>query len=164
MKRVRFVQVLTRRRVSGANQIPAMKTQRKLLLSLITGALLAGCSTVGSRVAAHRSAYDRWPPAVQQRVSAGQIDVGFTMEQVRVALGDPDRVFSRTSPTGAFEVWSYNDRGPRFSFGVGMGSFHGGSAYGGGVSMGTSPYPDERLRVIFDGSGRVNSIEQFRRR
>jgi hypothetical protein len=132
---------------------------------LLSAALLlfVGCSTTASRIARQRRAFDSWPPAVQQRVSAGQIDVGFTQEQVRVALGDPDHVFARTAANGSFEVWSYADHGPHFSFGVGMGSFGRHSAYGGGVTVGGPSYPDEKLRVIFDAYGRVNSIEQIRR-
>lgn len=102
---------------------------------------------------------------MQQKVSAGQIDVGFTTEQVKVALGDPDYVFARTQPNASFEVWSYRDRGPRFSFGLGMSSSHGGSGVGGGVGVATGPgYADEKLRVIFDTTGHVSSIERIERR
>jgi outer membrane protein assembly factor BamE (lipoprotein component of BamABCDE complex) len=125
--------------------------------------LLPGCSTTESRIAGHRASFDQWPPSVQQRVSTGQIDIGFTQEQVRVALGEPDHVFARTAANGSFEVWSYADRGPHFSFGIGMGSFGRHSAYGGGVVVGGPTYPEEKLRVIFDAYGRVSSIEQIRR-
>ena len=43
-------------------------------------------------------------------------------------------------------------------------SFGRHSATGFGVATGTDPYPDERLRVIFDAYGRVSSIEQMTRR
>ena len=133
-------------------------------LSLLSVLAFAGCSTVESRVASDRAAFDTWPPAVQQKVSAGQVDIGFTMDQVRVAFGKPDYVFARSAENGNFEVWSYRDRGPHFSFGLGMGSFHGGSGYSTGVGVSTGGgYPDEKLRVIFDQNGRVSTIEEVHR-
>ena len=140
-----------------------MKTRLPLLTCVALGLILAGCSTVDSRIAKNRAAFNTWPPAVQDKVVQGQIDVGFTYEQVRVALGEPDRVFNRTTADGTSQVWGYRDRGPRFGFGVGvgMGSFgrHGGSF--GGVSMGTGTgyLDDEKMGVVFDPSGRVSAIE-----
>src|SRR5690348_18433587 len=45
------------------------------------------------------SLHDALPisPQVQQQVRAGQINIGFTREQVQVALGSPDHVFSRVA-------------------------------------------------------------------
>jgi outer membrane protein assembly factor BamE (lipoprotein component of BamABCDE complex) len=141
-----------------------MKISLRCVSGLLVAALVAGCSTVDSRISQHRAAFESWPPPVQEMVSHGQVAPGFTVDQVRVALGDPDRVFSRVAATGSFEVWCYADHGPRFSFGVGMGSFHGGSGYSGGVGVSTgAAYPEEKLRVIFDQTGRVSSIEQIRR-
>ncbi len=136
-----------------------------LAFILITGVTLfaGGCSTVQSRISSHRAAFESWPPHVRQMVSAGDVDVGFTVEQVRVALGEPDAVFSRTAPEGHSEVWSYRDRGPHFGIGVGVGSFHGSNAYSTGVSVSGPARPDEKMRVIFDPAGRVSAIERFRR-
>ena len=162
MKRVRFAVVLIRRYLSGATQFHGMKT--KLVSLCVVMIALAGCSTVESRVSNNRAAFDSWPPAVQQKVTAGQIDVGFSTDQVRMALGDPDYVFARSAVTGNFEVWSYRDRGPRFSFGLGMGSFSGRSGYSTGIGVNTGGgYPDEKMRVIFDHTGRVSSIEEVRK-
>lgn len=125
--------------------------------------ILAGCSTVDSRIAKNRELFNSWPAAVQDKVVRGQIDLGFTPDQVRVALGEPDRVFTRTSTDGTSQVWSYRDRAPRFGFGVGVGvgTFGGNSGSFGGVSMGTGGgyHDDEKLGVVIDASGRVSSIE-----
>src|SRR5438270_11416293 len=127
-----------------------MKTKLSFLAATVAAALLAGCSTVDSRIAHNRAAFNTWPPAVQDKVVAGQIDVGFTPDQVRVALGEPDRVWSRTTNDGTSEVWSYGDRGPRFGWGVGYGSYGRYNGYSLGVnSMGPSYYRGERTRVIF---------------
>jgi outer membrane protein assembly factor BamE (lipoprotein component of BamABCDE complex) len=122
--------------------------------------VLTGCSTVQSRISGHESEYASWPPPVQQLVSRGQVAVGFTREQVQVALGSPDYVLSRVSTAGSYEVWSYRDRGPHFSFGIGMASYGRSSAFGSGVTVGDAGYAGEKMRVIFDQTGHVNSIEQ----
>ena len=144
--------------------------QTKPLLPVLCAAgalLLAGCNSLDSRIAKNRAAFDTWPAAVQDKVVKGQVDIGFTAEQVRVALGEPDRVFTRTTADGTSEVWSYRDRGPRFSFGVGVGtgSFgrHSATSVGVGVGTGTGYRDDEKLGVVFDRTGRVERIEEARR-
>lgn len=141
-----------------------MKSKLLIVLGALAAFAAAGCSTVDSRIAKNRAAFNTWPPAVQDKVVLGQIDVGFTTDQVAVAIGAPDRVFTRTTADGTSQVWSYRDRGPRFSFGVGvgMGSWGGrGGSFGGvGVNTGTGGYyDDEKMGVVFDQNGRVTSIE-----
>ena len=140
-----------------------MHAKRLLAVSVVCALFLAGCSTVDSRIAKNRAAFNTWPPGVQDKVVQGQIDIGFTPEQVRVALGEPDRVFTRATADGTSQVWSYRDRGPRIGFGVGvgMGSFGGRSGTFGGVGIGTGTgyHDDEKLGIVFDAAGRVSSIE-----
>lgn len=140
----------------------------KTFLSLTAaGALLllaAGCSTIDSRISKHEAAFSQWPPAVQAQVRAGQVGVGFTQEQVAVALGDPSRTFTRTTPDGTTQVWVYPDKGPHFSFGVGVGSVRGNTGVGVGVGVGDRDWRDgERMRVIFDRQGQVSAIETAKR-
>jgi outer membrane protein assembly factor BamE (lipoprotein component of BamABCDE complex) len=148
------------RYLRAANLFPAMN--RNLISTFFAMGLvaLAGCSTVQSRISGHQSEYASWPPAVQQLVSRGQVAVGFTRDQVQVALGSPDYVLSRVSTEGSYEVWSYRDRGPHFSFGIGMASYGRSSAFGSGVAVGNAGYAGEKMRVIFDQTGHVSSIEQ----
>jgi hypothetical protein len=144
-----------------------MKTKLGSRAGLIFGALAvlaaAGCSTVDSRIAKNREAFNSWPAPVQDKVVVGQIDLGFSAEQVEVALGKPDRVFTRTSSDGTTQVWTYRDRGPKFSFGVGvgMGSWgsRGGSFGGVGINTGGGYHDDEKMGVVFGTDGRVRSIE-----
>lgn len=119
----------------------------------------AGCTSVDSRVQDHQAAFAAWPAEVQTKVRAGKVEVGFTQEMVSVALGKPDRVMSRTSDRGVEEGWVYMDKGPRFSFGLGVGSAHGSSAFGGGVTVGDDWRDEEALRVMFLG-GKVSAIER----
>lgn len=138
-----------------------MKRKRlSVLVTLLALLALAGCSTVQSRISGHQAAYASWPPAVQQLVSQGKVGIGFTSEQVQVALGSPDFTYRRVAATGSFEVWSYRDRGPHFSIGIGVASFGRHSAVGSGVTVGSPRYEGEKVRVIFDQTGHVNSIEQ----
>jgi hypothetical protein len=140
-----------------------MKTLPCLLAALALVAIAGCASTPTSRIADHKAAYNQWPPDVQAAVAAGKIAVGFTPEQVRIALGEPSRKFSRTTADGTAETWAYADNPPRFSFGLGLASWGRGSSVGGGVGVSTGGYRDgERMHVIFDG-GHVSAIETAKR-
>lgn len=139
-----------------------MKTKALWAIGVVVAALAVGCSSVDSRIARNREAFSSWPAPVQDKVVQGKIDIGFTADQVRVALGEPDRVFTRVTADGTSEIWGFRDRGPKFSFGVGvgLGSYgrHGGTM--GGVGINTGGYhDDEKLGIVFDRTGRVASIE-----
>lgn len=130
------------------------------ILRLLLPLLLAACASTDSRIRDSQSAFDAYPPAVQQKIRAGQADLGFTPEMVRMALGEPDRKFSRTAAEGTSEVWAYRDSGPSFSFGVGGGSFGSHSGIGGGLGVSTGgEAPDDKLRVVFF-NGVVAAIEK----
>jgi hypothetical protein len=154
---------LFRATIIAANKFTAMKLKMLPWITAAAGLLLTGCSTVDSRIARNRDLFNTWPPGVQDKVVVGQIDIGFTPDQVRVALGEPDRVFTRTTGDGTSQVWSYRDRGPRFSFGVGvgMGSIgHRGGTFGGfGIGSDAGYRDDEKMGIVFDATGRVASIE-----
>ena len=140
-----------------------MKNLARLIFAAAALLLAAGCSTPASRISRHQAAFDGWPAEVREKVRAGRIDVGFTPEMVRIALGEADRIFTRTTAQGTLEIWVYNDNTPSFSIGIGVGSSHGSTAYGGGVAVGSESFRDcEMLRVVFDG-GRVAAVESRRR-
>lgn len=130
-----------------------------LLLAGTLVALASACSTPESRVRKNEAAFASWPAAVQENVRAGKVEVGYTQDMVRVALGDPDRQSSRTTASGTADVWIYFDKGPKFSFGVGLGSSHGRTGVGGGVTVGDDWRDEEVMRVILEG-GRVTAIER----
>lgn len=122
--------------------------------------LLAACaSTPQQRIAEQRSAFDAYPPAVQQQIRQGQVAVGFTPEMVRLAMGKPDSVETRTSGSGTSEVWIYRDHSPLLGFSLGFGSFGGGFGSGVGVGTSTGGRGAERSRVTFE-QGRVTHVEQ----
>jgi hypothetical protein len=139
----------------------AMKPRLALVALLF---VLAGCATTSAdRIAQNQSAFDSWPAEVQAQVRAGQVAVGLTEDQVRMALGDPERVVSRASEKGITMIWAYPQRGSHFSFGFAMGGGSGRSGYGAGVAMTDRPYfSGDALHVEFM-DGRVVVIERTTR-
>lgn len=131
-----------------------------IILCLFGLMFFAGCSTLGSRITKSQEEFNSWPTEVQDKILAGQVDVGFTPAQVLVALGEPQRKYSRSTEQGMSEVWAYTGRGSGFSIGLGLGSGRGSTAYGGGITYDTSRRgsDDERLRILFQ-DGRVMSLE-----
>jgi hypothetical protein len=139
-----------------------MRPPRLLPVTLLAVLLLAACSTPASRIEGHRAAFDRYPPAVQEKIRAGRIDLGFTPEMVTLALGEPLRKLTRSTPEGEAEVWVYGDGEPRFSFGIGMAGGGGHTGVGGGVAVSSGGYAGgERMRVEFKG-GSVGAIDYAR--
>jgi hypothetical protein len=70
-------------------------------------AALAGCSTPQSRINQNPAAYARLTPEQQKLIQEGKVALGFDVEMVKLALGDPDRVRERTDARGTTEIWSY---------------------------------------------------------
>lgn len=121
--------------------------------------LVTACSTVGSRIGDQQARFDGYPAAVQQQIRAGQVNVGFTPDMVRMALGKPDDTYIRTTSQGQAEVWGYRNDSPLLGLSLGIGSFGGG--VGGGIGVGTSTGGNRRdkVRVVFE-NGRVQSVEK----
>ncbi len=135
-----------------------MKPSALIPLALV---LLAGCATTpAERISRNRSLFASWPPNVQAAVREGKIGVGFTPEQVQMALGNPDRTFVQTTAQGASEIWIYHSHRPRISVGIGVMGGGGSTRVGGATQVSSGePYPAELLRVIFR-DGRVSAVEE----
>jgi len=132
-----------------------------ILWLMLASAGLTGCATTSdSRLEKNAAVVATWPAEVQARVKAGEAAVGFSAEQVRVALGEPDRITTLTDAKGEREVWIYAGRKARFAIGLGVG---GGSGYGGASVAGGGRRGQELRRVIFE-AGRVVEIEQTKPR
>lgn len=137
-----------------------MKLLLTLLLLLVATLGLTGCaSKPADRIAADRATFESWPPAVQQQIAAGKVAVGFTEAQVRMAMGDPARMMTRTVEDGQRTIWEYAASKPGFSLGLGVGSGGGGSSVGGGIGIGSGSRSELISRVEF-ADGVVESIEQ----
>ena len=70
---------------------------------------LAGCATPAKRIQQNQELFDSFPVAAQARIRGGQIDLGFTPDMVRIALGDPQRKTLRRAAAGETEIWFYLD-------------------------------------------------------
>ena len=84
-----------------------MNTSRLALLPLLL--LFAGCATPEQRIHQNQELFDALPLADQARIRGGQIDLGFTPDMVRIALGEPQRKLVRRDGGGETEVWLYLD-------------------------------------------------------
>jgi hypothetical protein len=136
----------------------------RLSLCLASAVLLTACSTTPEqRIAGHQAQFDQYPAEVQRQIRAGKVDLGFTPGMVRLALGEPARTFTRQTDQGVAELWVYHDQGPRFSIGIGVGTYGRHSAGSVGVSTSTGGYdPEEKMRVEFR-DGRVTAVEYVKR-
>lgn len=135
-----------------------MKVQRSLPTALLLAAVLAACAGPSSRIKKHQAEFDSYPADVQKKIRAGQADVGFTDQQVALALGRPDRIYSRKTQTGQQEVWAYGSAYGS-SVGVGMGIGTGGPGYSvGGAVVNSGPGGGERTRVVLQ-NGVVVAVE-----
>lgn len=136
---------------------------------LVSALLLGGCATTpADRIAQNPTAFNVWPAAVQEKVRAGQVALGFTPEQVKMALGEPDRMYQHTTTAGSWDVWVYARERGRWSVGVGIGMGGGGGHTSVGAGAATTLQDStarmgQALEVSFQG-GVVTSIEQPRPR
>ena len=121
---------------------------------------LTGCSTTATRIRANPDAFARLAPEQQALVKAGQIGLGFNMDAVRLALGDPDRVTTTTTNDGESVVWhyaSYEADGHMLYTGF----YHAGRGWWGPAYPYYLDYPNrhvhDRFRVLFKGD-RVTAV------
>jgi len=87
--------------------------ERKFLFILLAAVFaLSACMTAQqlreSRIAASPEIFNSFSLEVQQKVRAGQIELGFSEEMVRLAWGLPDRIYTRTTDKGQATVWTYS--------------------------------------------------------
>lgn len=145
-----------------------MKAPR--LLSLFIGCavlLAAGCSTPETRIRQNPEIFNRLSVEEQELIIQGKVAIGFDEDMVRLALGEPDRIWTRTDMEGATQAWSYTTYETSDGHPLYRGWYHRyyGPYYG--WAPGHYPYymsyPARRerevLKVVFK-DGRVISIEE----
>ena len=69
--------------------------------------LLAGCATPERRIQRNPVEFASLSPEHQELVREGKITMGLPSAGVRLALGNPRRVFTRYSDKGVTHIWSY---------------------------------------------------------
>ncbi|WP_152032595.1 hypothetical protein [Ereboglobus luteus] len=85
-----------------------MKNAVSVLTILVAALVMAGCSTVDSRIKEKQSVFDSLTPTEQANVRQGIIGVGYTPDMVYMAMGKADKVKSRVTPKGTVTTWIYN--------------------------------------------------------
>ena len=68
---------------------------------------LVGCATPAQRIAKNPELFASFPEEAQAKIQKGMIDVGFTKPMVEMALGQPDRIYTRQTESNTQEIWSY---------------------------------------------------------
>ncbi|MCM2305363.1 MAG: hypothetical protein NDJ72_11715 [Elusimicrobia bacterium] len=131
------------------------------IVVLMLAAALAACQSPQSRIKKNQAAFDAFPPEVQTAIREGRAEIGFTEQQVLIALGKPGRVYSQKTATTTQEVWEYGvGGGPSVGLGFGMSSMGGGSSYGTGVGVATDAVdPRAQTRVILEDK-KVVAVER----
>ena len=132
--------------------------------------VLAGCSTPETRIAKNPEIFNRLTPEEQNLIREGKVAIGFDQEMVRLAVGEPDRIWTRTDAEGSSESWSYTTYETADGFPLYRGFYHryyGGWGHPWGYGHTYYPYylsyPSRRDREVFKvvfKEGRVISIEQ----
>jgi len=76
--------------------------------ALLSFLMLAGCATTESRIAKNQEVFDQYDPETQTKIKSGDVELGFDEQMIYIALGEPDRKYSRETLNGITEVWAYN--------------------------------------------------------
>ena len=109
--------------------------------ALLAVIALVGCdasSGTAARIQEKSAAFAQLTPVQKQRIEAGSIERGYTMDMVYMALGKASKVKEKDSPDGTVVMWTYSnfysnnpdfapdaDRPERFSSGRSVGREQG---------------------------------------
>ncbi|MDR2982268.1 MAG: hypothetical protein LBV12_08485 [Puniceicoccales bacterium] len=146
----------------GFAKVVFMKPGVLFSLFLLLAMGVAGCSSPDSRIKDNQAVFDTYSLETQYTIRQGKVQVGFDELQVRMAMGDPDRVYTRTTTVGKSQVWAYTDNSPSIGFGIGVGGGTGSSTRV-GTGLGVNTYGDrseDRARIVFE-EGKVSAVEEL---
>jgi len=139
-----------------------------LMLGVLGGIVaLTGCATPETRIQKNPEVFARLTPRQQDLIKQGQAGVGFDPEMVKLALGEPDRIVTRTDAQGTTEIWSYQIYDSSDGVLLYRGYYHRYYVWGDPFYPYYLSYAArrtrEQLKVVFDVTGKVASIEQVKR-
>ena len=138
----------------AGGSVSAMIMYRPMVFIVLgLAALFSGCmsSSQMSRIDANRTLYESWPLDMQQAVLDGKVVPGMTPDMVRMAIGKPTEVTTRSNGGPGDEVWIYRKGGddggglgglggmggPNIGLGGSLGGIGINTASGMGTSIGT---------------------------
>ena len=146
-----------------------MKRFLHVLGSAVLIGMVAGCSTPASRIRERAGLFATFSPEIQGSLRQGKIEVGYTKDMVYIALGKPDRQYTRRTAAGQTEVWSYVDYYSTTERQQVTGDFPVRDPSGGFRTVRDTVWVDvqqqheyEKLRVEFEGDV-VKAIEEAHR-
>lgn len=121
----------------------------------------AGCASPDARIKRSPEMFARLSPEHQALVKEGKVAIGFGVDAVRLAVGEPDRIWTRTDASGTSEVWSYTN----WETGSGRPLYRGWYHAYSDLSLSyylnaTSRREHEYFKVVFDQHGKVVAIER----
>ena len=130
---------------------------------------VAGCQSVESRIKEKPEVFAKADLATQEKITQGIIEIGFTEDQVYLALGKPDQKRESRTENGSRVTWVYNTYYER-STGTVMAGYHRSvyfDPYLRAYRMYYRPVladtyvqeKEERIRIIFE-KGKATLIEQ----
>lgn len=132
-----------------------------LALAVLT--VFSGCATPESRIRDNPELFAKLTPQEQQMIREGKVGIGFSPEMVRLAVGDPDKVYSRIDANGASESWSYTTYETTSGAYLYTGYYHRYYCYHDPLYPYYLGYPSrvarEYMKVVFT-AGKVSSIER----
>ena len=137
----------------------------KLLAGFCAAGLvwLAGCVNPQHRIEQNPAAFARCTPEQQELIKQGRVAVGFDEEMVKLAVGDPDKIYERIDAGGKSETWVYTIYQGYDGMMYYRGWYHRGFGPGGFYPY-YLDYPNrqelERLRIVLRG-GKVESVEHL---
>lgn len=85
-----------------------MKPRLPLFLLLAAALGLAGCSTVDKRIEEKSAAFAAYPAEIRDNLRKGIVEIGYTPDQVYIALGKPDDKRERLTAQGRELTWIYH--------------------------------------------------------
>jgi hypothetical protein len=141
---------------------------RTLLLATSLG-FVGGCQTVESRIKEKPDVFAKADLATQEKITQGIIEIGFTEDQVYLALGKPDQKRESRNADGTRVTWVYNTYYDRYD-GTRFAGYHRSvyfDPYLHAYRMYYRPVmadtyvqeKEERIRIVFV-NGRAVTIEQ----
>ncbi len=81
--------------------------QTRLYLGLLALLILAGCSTIDSRIKDNAALFSSLDQKTQEKIKAGVIEVGYTEKMTFMVLGAPDEKTEKVTATGRETTWIY---------------------------------------------------------
>lgn len=141
---------------------------RTLLLASSLG-FIGGCQSVESRIKEKPEVFAQADLATKEKITQGIIEIGFTEDQVYLALGKPDQKRESKNESGSRVTWIYNTYYDRYD-GRAFAGYHRSvyfDPYLHAYRMYYRPVmadtyvqeKEERIRIVFI-NGKATNIEQ----